>query len=151
MRQKHIPALAIAFLLAMAFSSPDAQAQCKAFVKNRCLAQLEPFIHDGSYQAVVMSEGEEAEVYKTIFAGQRYRLLVCVDNSLPGVEFVVSDIRRNILFDNRKNGNVTTWDFKSDVSQQIKVTIRIPKSQQQGDFEKEIVFGCAGVLFGLLE
>ena len=151
MRQKHIPALAIVVILwVTAFSSPDAQAQCKSFVKSTCIAQLETYIHDGSYQAVIMSEGEEAEVYKTIFAGQRYRLLVCVDNSLPGVEFVVSDIRRNILFDNRKNGNVTIWDFKPDASQQIKVTIRIPKVPKQGS-EKEIVFGCAGVLFGLLE
>ena len=152
MRPKHIPALAIVvFLGIMTFSSPDAQAQCKAFVKSNCIAQLEPYLHDGNYQAVIMSEGEEAEVYKTIFAGQRYRLLVCIDNSLPNVEFVVSDIRRNILFDNRKNGNVNAWDFKSDVSQQIKVTIRIPKSQKQGAPEKELIFGCAGVLFGLLE
>ena len=149
MQQKHISAFAIvSFLLVMAFSSPNVQAQCKAFVKSTCLSQLEPYIHDGSYQAVIMSEGEEAEVYKTVFAGQRYRLLVCIDNSLPNVEFVVSDIRRNILFDNRKDGN-NIWDFKSDVSQQIKVTIRIPKSQKQGN--EKLVFGCAGVLFGLLE
>jgi hypothetical protein len=152
MRQQHIPALAIAaFLLATIFSSPDAQAQCKTFIKNACLAQLNPYLHDGSYQAAMMSDGEEAEVYKTIFAGQRYRLMVCIDNTVPHVEFVVSDIRRTFLFDSRKNGNVTIWDFKSDVSQQIKVTIRIPKSQKQGDAGKEPVFGCVGVLFGLLE
>jgi hypothetical protein len=152
MRQKHIPTLAIvAFLFVMAFSSLDARAQCKAFVKSTCLPQLAPYIHDGSYQAVMMSEGEEAEVYKTIFAGQQYRLFVCTDDALPSVEFVVSDIHRNILFDNRKNGNVKMWDFKPDASQQIKVTIRIPKSKKQGTSEQEIVFGCVGVLFGLLD
>ena len=143
MRQKYIPILAIAAFL---FASPNVQAQCKAFVKNN-LVQLESYIHDGSYQAVMMSEGEEAEVYKTIFAGQQYRLLVCVENILPGVEVVVTDIRRNVLFDSRKGDNMKIWDFKSDVSQQIKVTIRIPKSQKSG----EIAFGCAGVLFGLKE
>ncbi|MDR1171098.1 MAG: hypothetical protein LBL24_01450 [Bacteroidales bacterium] len=152
MRQKHISALAlVAFLFVMAFSSPDARAQCKAFVKSSCLPQLVPYIHDGSYQAVMMSEGEEAEVYKTIFAGQQYRLFICTDTALPNVEFVVSDIHRNILFDNRKNGNVKMWDFKSDASQQIKVTIRIPKSKKQDAGEQEIVFGCVGVLFGLLD
>jgi hypothetical protein len=143
MRQKYLPVLAIVtFLLA----SPNVQAQCKSFVKNNLL-QLESYIHDGSYQAVMMSEGEEAEVFKTIFAGQRYRLLVCIENNLPNVEIIVSDIRRNILFDSRKNDNAKIWDFKSDVSQQIKVTIRIPKSQKSG----EVSFGCAGILFGLLE
>jgi len=143
MRQKYIPVLVIAALL---FVSPNVQAQCKSFVKSN-LVQLESYIHDGSYQAVMMSEGEEAEVYKTIFAGQRYRLLVCIENILPNVEIIVSDIRRNILFDSRKNENAKIWDFKSDISQQIKVTIRIPKSQKSG----EVAFGCAGVLFGLLE
>ena len=95
-----------------------------------------------------MGEGEEAEVYKTVFAGQQYRLYVCIDNTLPNVEFIVSDIRRNILFDNRKNNNVKVWNFRFDSSQQIKVTIRIPKSNQGGSAE---AFGCVGVLFGLLD
>ena len=152
MRPKYIPVLTIvAFLFAMAFSSLDAQAQCKVFVKSSCLPQLAPYIHDGSYQAVMMSEGEEAEVFKTIFAGQQYRLYVCTDNILPDVEFVVSDIHRKILFDNRKNGNVKMWDFKPDASQQIKVTIRIPKSKNQDSSEEEIAFGCVGMLFGLLD
>jgi len=152
MRPKHIPALAIvAFLFVMAFSSQDALSQCKSFVKTSCLPQLAPFIHDGNYQAVIMSEGEEAEVYKTIFAGQRYRLIICIDDALPNVEFVVSDIRRNILFDNRKNDNVKVWDFKSDASQQIKVTIRISKSKKEGTGSQELILGCVGVLFGMLE
>ena len=149
---RHNIPLSIAVILFLtAFSSPDTPAQCKSFVKIGCLPQLTPFIHDGNYQAVMMSEGEEAEVYKTIFAGQKYRLLVCIDNALPSVEFVVTDIRRTILFDSRKNGNVKFWDFKTDASQQIKVSIRIPKSQKQGNGDQELIFGCVGVLFGLLE
>ena len=152
MQQKHIPALAIVLLLmAAAFSSQNANAQCKAFVKTGCLPQIAPYIHDGSYQAVMMSEGEEAEVYKTVFAGQQYRLFVCIDDVMPNVEFVVSDVRRTILFDNRKNGNVKIWDFKSEASQQIKITIRIPKSSKEGAANQEVIFGCVGVLFGFLE
>jgi len=133
----------------MIFSSQDAAAQCKAFVRNSCVPQLRPYIHDGSYQAVMMSQGDEADIYKTIFAGQQYRLFVCADNSFPNVEFVVTDIRRNVLFDSQKSGNVKIWDFKSDVSQQIKITIRIPKSQ--GSSGAELIYGCVGMLFGLLD
>jgi len=148
MRPIHISVSAIvAFLWVLAFSSPNIHAQCKSFVKSSCLPQLTPYIHDGSYQAVIMSEGEDAEIFKTVFAGQQYRLIICTENALPNVEFVVSDNRRTILFDNRKNGNVKIWDFKSDVSQQIKIAIRIPK----GTNNNEIIFGCVGVLFGLLE
>ena len=152
MQQKYISALAIvAFIFVMAFSSQDVGAQCKSFVKVNCLPQIEPYIHDGNYQAVMMSEGEEAELYKTIFAGQQYRLFVCIDDAIPNVEFVVSDIRRNILFDNTKNGNVKVWDFKSDASQQIKVIIRISKSQKESTGNQELIFGCVGMLFGILE
>ena len=148
MRPKHIQALAVvAFLLATAFSSQEMQAQCKNFVKSSCIPQLKPFIHDGNYQAVTMSEGEEAEVYKTVFAGQKFRLIICTENALPDVEFVVSDNRRTVLFDNRKNGNVKIWDFKPEVSQQIKVTIRIPKPKKEGSAAS----GCVGVLFGMME
>jgi len=130
----------------MFFSPAEVHAQCRTFVKNSCLPHLQPYIHDGGYQAVIMRSGEEAEVYKMVFAGQQYRLYICVDNQLPGVEFVVSDVRRNILFDNRKSDNVKFWDFKPEASQQIKVTIRIPKLQSG-----ETISGCFGILFGLLD
>ena len=147
MRPKHILASAIVTVLfVVAFSSPNVRAQCKSLVRSGCVPQMKPYIHDGSNQAVVMYDGEDAEVFKTIFAGQRYRLLICSEVTLPNVEFVVSDNRRNILFDNRKNGNVQVWDFISDASQQIKITIRIPKSQKQ----EKLVSGCVGVLFGVL-
>ena len=152
MQQKYISALAIVALFAMmTFTSQNVRAQCKSFVKVGCLPQIAPYIHDGNYQAVMMSEGEEAEVYKTVFAGQQYRLFVCIDDVMPTLEFVVSDVRRNILFDNRKSGNVNIWDFKPEASQQIKITVRIPKSPKEGSAEKEIIFGCVGVLFGFLE
>jgi len=152
MQSKHIPVLALAaFLLTMVFSSPNALAQCKSFVKSSCAPQLKPFIHDGNYQAVMMSEGEEAEVFKTIFAGQQYRLLICADQLLPDVEFVVTDIRRTVLFDNRKNDHTKFWDFKAEASQQIKITIRIPKTKKPVGAERELNFGCVGLLFGLME
>jgi len=150
MQQKHISALAIAaLLLMMAFSSQDARAQCKSFVKTGCVPNIAPYIHDGCYQAVMMSVGEEAEVYKTVFAGQQYRLFVCIDDVMPNIEFVVSDIRRTILYDSRKNENVKIWDFKPEASQQIKITVRIPKSVREGN--DEVIFGCVGVIFGFLE
>lgn len=152
MIRKYTPALAIIlFLLIAAPFNRDIQAQCKSFVKTQCLPNLAPYIHDGGYQSVIMGEGEEAEVYKTIFAGQKYRLFLCTDDNLPNVEFVVTDMSRNILFDNRKNEFIKYWDFKANTSQQIKVTVRISKSAKQNTSEQELIFGCVGMLFGLLD
>jgi len=147
--KKHIHILAfLAVLFSTLFLMPEVKAQCQVFVRSLCVPELQPYIHDGGFQAVIMREGEEAEVYKTVFAGQQYRLFICIDSSLPNVEFVVSDIRRNILFDNQKNDNTRVWNFRPSASQQIKVTIRIPRSRQGGGEQN---FGCVGVLFGLLE
>lgn len=152
MRNKHILALAIILTIVVwALPCAETYAQCKSFVKVNCQPELPPYVHDGSYQAVIMNEGEEAEIYKTIFAGQRYRLFICADSRLPGVEFVVSDIHRNILYDNRKDNNAQYWDFKANTSQQIKVTVRVPKSKKTGSSESELVFGCVGILFGLMD
>ena len=150
MQHKYKSLIVSTFLFFMLFALQNANSQCKTFVRQNCIPKLHPYIHDGSYQAVVMHEGEEAEVYKTIFAGQKYRLFVCADKFLSTIEFVVSDNRRNILFDNRKNNNAKHWDFKPEASQQIKITIKIPKSKKQSD-DDEIIFECVGILFGLLE
>ncbi len=140
----------LAFITCMLCHS-EVRAQCKSFVKSDCQPKLSPYIHDGNYNAIIMNEGEEAEIYKTIFAGQRYRMMICIDGSLPDAEFVVSDINRNILFDNRKENKTPQWDFKANTSQQIKITIRIPKSGSASKTESELVFGCVGILFGLLD
>jgi hypothetical protein len=145
---RHILAISLLSVFFTIIASFDSMAQCKVFVKSACIPLLTPYIHDGSYQAALMSEGEEAEVYKTVFSGQQYRLYVCVDQIMPNVEFIVSDIHRNILFDSRKNGNTRQWDFRADASQQIKVTVRIP--DKKGSVEDRSV-GCVGVFFGLKE
>ena len=150
MQHKYKSLIVSVFLFFMFFSLQNVHSQCKAFVRQNCVPKLHPYIHDGSYQAVMMSEGEEAEVFKTIFAGQKYRLFVCADKFLPTIEFIVSDARQNILFDNSKNNNVKHWDFRPAASQQIKVTIRVPKSSKQSD-DEEIISECVGILFGLLE
>ena len=133
--------------LVMVGMSIICEAQCEYLARGTGQLQLVPYKYEGNYKGVEMGEDDEAEVYKTIFAKTQYRLVVCIDDTLPDVEFVVSDIHRNILFDNRKHGNVRVWDFKLESSQQIKVTLRI-KKQDNGKSEK--VLGCVAVLFGKL-
>ncbi len=47
------------------FTDLDVNGQCKAFAKRTCLPELGFYTHDGNYHATVLSEGEEAELYKT--------------------------------------------------------------------------------------
>jgi hypothetical protein len=120
-------------------------AQCKTFAKNLCKPELNPYIHDGNYNAAILTEGEEAELYKTFYSGQVYRLCICGSEALPNVEFRVVDGENNVLFDNAQNDYTRIWDFKTEASQQLKIHIKIPAS---GKEQTDIQSGCVAIMFG---
>jgi hypothetical protein len=121
-----------------------ADGQCKAFARRVCKLDLEHFIHDGNYHAAILTEGEDAELYKTFYADQTYRIAICAD-ILPAIEFKVMDIQRNILYNNRENDFSNTWDFRLESSQQLMISISVPGSEPGS----EPGSGCVAILFGL--
>ncbi len=125
----------------------SAKAQCKTFAKTTCKTELLPYVHDGIYNAAVLSEGETIELYKTFYSGQEYRLVVCGDEALPPVEFQILDGDRNVLFDNRDNDYTQVWDFKLGASQMLVVSIQVQTSDEMSD---EIKSGCVAVLVGFM-
>lgn len=146
--KKILPVFIIAILVSsLSFS---ANAQCKGFAKKVGKLTLVPYIHDGNYHAAMLTEGEEAELYKTCYAGQQYRLSVCGSESIPQVEFKVIDANRNVLFDNTKNKMASFWDFKLEASQQLKIVVKVPASAKKKD-ESEIISGCVAIMFGFKE
>src|SRR3989304_10305154 len=78
-------------------------AQCKGFAKKLCKLELTGYVHDGNYHAAILTEGEEAELYKTFYSGQNYRLAVCGSEALPAIEYQVVDAYKNVLYDNRQH------------------------------------------------
>jgi hypothetical protein len=120
-------------------------AQCKAFAKRTCLPELGSYTHDGNYHATVLSEGEEAELYKTFYSDMEYRLSICGDEGLPPVEYMVLDVNRNILFSSKEANNARTWDFKLQSSQQLRIIIKVPSTGQQSGTPAS---GCVAIMFG---
>jgi len=123
-------------------------AQCKSFAKKVCKAELTPYIHDGNFNAAILTEGEDAELYKTFYAGQNYRIYICGSDALPQIEFQVLDVNRNVLYDNRKFNYSKMWDFKLEASQQLIISIRV-KGTEGGS--EELLSGCVAILFGIKE
>ncbi len=135
-------------LFGLFFIMPQsANAQCKDFAKSTCKIDLLPYIHDGIYNATVLSEGETVELYKTFYSGQEYRISVCGEETLPPVEFQILDTDRNVLFDNRDADLAQTWDFKLSASQMLVVSIQVQNSEEMSD---EIQTGCVAVLVGFM-
>jgi hypothetical protein len=138
---KIIPILAL-FIFA---TSANADAQCKAFAKKVCLPELGAFTHDGNYHAAVLVEGEEAELYKTFYSNMEYRVAICGEEKLPGVEFKVIDADKNILYSNKDANFAKTWDFKLESSQQLKLVLKVNSTNKSGDTPAS---GCVSIMFG---
>jgi len=137
------------FILASVFISvsTNISAQCKAFAKKVCKSELIPYIHDGNYTAAILTEGEEADFYKTFYADQQYRLVVCGSESLPQIEFRVVDANRNVLYNNKDHNMAKSWDFKVESSQQLRIIIKVPTSGAKKP-DSEILSGCVAIMIG---
>ncbi|MBN1158652.1 MAG: hypothetical protein JXA61_04665 [Bacteroidales bacterium] len=144
--RKYLPI--IISLASLILLSQSVEAQCKGFAKKLCKLELAPYIHDGNYHAAILTEGEEAELYKTFYTDQRYRIAICGAEALPAVEFQIVDAYRNVLFDNREHDMASTWDFSLESSQQLKVVVNVPVSGTQAEFPNS---GCVAIMFGFQE
>jgi len=123
-------------------------AQCKNFAKKICLPELGDYIHDGNFNAAVLTEGEEAELYKTFYSNTNYRIAICGSDVLPNVEFRVIDADKNVLYTNKDKGFARTWDFKLEASQQLKIVVKVHPT---GKSSEEVASGCVAIMFGLKE
>lgn len=142
MRKYLIYIVAIGVLIA--FSS-SVNAQCKSFAKRLCKMELTGYIHDGNYDAAILTEGEEAELYKTFYAGQNYRLAVCGTQALPPIEYQVIDAYKNVLFDSREKEDARIWDFSLESSQQLKIVVKVPVAANKSEIPNS---GCVAIMFG---
>jgi hypothetical protein len=120
-------------------------AQCKAFAKKDCLPSLSGYTHDGNYHAAVLVEGEEAELYKTFYSDMEYRVAIVGEDKLPAVEFRVLDANKNVLYSNKDKNFATTWDFKLQSSQQLKLVVKVSSFNQAGETPAS---GCVAIMFG---
>jgi hypothetical protein len=144
--KKFLPLITILTILLAV--NAGVNAQCKGFAKKLCKLELQGYIHDGNYHAAILTEGEEAELYKTFYSGQNYRLAICGSEALPAIEYQVVDAYKNVLFDNKDHDMSSVWDFKLESSQQLKVVVKVPVSAQKSEFPNS---GCVAIMFGFQE
>ncbi len=134
-------------IILFALTSNAANAQCKNFAKRVCKLELHPFIHDGNYNAAILTEGEEAELYKTFYSGQQYRIAICGSDALPPIQFQIMDLSRNVLYDNAKKEYARTWDFELESSQQLIIWVKV--SNREVSENVDLISGCVSIMFGL--
>ncbi|MDG5800094.1 hypothetical protein QA597_06950 [Marinilabiliaceae bacterium ANBcel2] len=124
--------------------SQIAASQCTGFARNIARPMLEPFRHDGNFNATYIEEGERAELYKTFFRGEEYRLVVTAVEALPDIRVRVFDENQHLLFDNANHEYTKVWDFVAETTSNIMVQVIVH------DLEEESVKGgCLAILFGV--
>jgi hypothetical protein len=123
----------------------DVAAQCsKTWVRKKCVPKISPFIHNGQMNTTPLKEGGKMETTLTFYSGQDYRILVCSEETLENVSFVVSDMNGKIIFNSKEHNNTDVWDFKVKTTTDLKVEVNVGKNEG-GNGTAE---GCVSVLVG---
>ena len=121
-------------------------AQCASFAKNVAKVKLKEYVHDGNYNATVLGAGETAELYKTFFAGQKYRVAISKIENLPNIHFRLVDKENNILFDNKEHDFTEVWDFTVESTQMLILKLKVLDDYNS---DEKTTKGCVAVLFGI--
>ncbi len=120
--------------------------QCMGFAKDVGKEALGSYLHDGNYNATILEEGEKAELYKTFFSEQKYRVAISKVDELPDIHFRVLDRNGNVLFDNVKYDYQLVWDFEVASTQMLIIELNVLEHNKESE---ELVAGCVSVMFGI--
>ncbi|MEA3443130.1 MAG: hypothetical protein U9R19_00230 [Bacteroidota bacterium] len=134
-------------ILSLAILKITVFGQCFDFAKEVTKNQLPPYIHDGNYNTTLLTEGQEAEFFKTFYAGQKYRIIIISDKNINQPKFEIMDKSRKVIYSNLKNGNSQSWDFTLDESQQLIISIKVPNNKDNIATPQR---GCVSIIFGFL-
>lgn len=134
------------FILFSAFYGTS-NSQCLTFAKKVGKPKLENFIHDGNYNAAILGVGETAELYKTFFKGQKYRIAISKIETLPNIHFRLVNQENNILFDNKNHNYTDVWDFSVESTQMLIIKLKVMDDYNNPELSSKK--GCVSVLFGI--
>jgi hypothetical protein len=134
-----------ALLIFVFFISVNISAQCVSFARAIAKPELSPFLHDGNYNSTILGEGETIVLRKTVFQGQKYRLVIKGVPELPGLHYRVLDADSKVLFDNASYDYISKWDFDVQTTRTLQVEITV----LDDDKPDTAIGGCVAVLFGL--
>jgi hypothetical protein len=127
------------------FFVANTSAQCVSFARAVAKPELSPFLHDGNYNATILGEGETIVLRKTVFQGQKYRLVIKGVPELPGLRYRVLDSDSKVLFDNASQNYISKWDFDVQTTRTLQVEITV----LDDDKPETAIGGCVAILFGL--
>jgi hypothetical protein len=135
-------------VIVMLFTSINVTAQCKKYTKKNCLPSLAPFLHNGQLTSAYMMPGDSADVMMTFNAGKEYRLLICSQEMIGKVQFIVLKKKRKEIYKSDPEDANPFWDFKMETTQQFIIQIYVPAKEKTNQKTEMIPQGCVALLVG---
>ena len=133
----------ILIVIIILFIGFDVFSQCREFTMNKVVPKLGDFLLTGKYHAMVLTEGEEILIYKTVNKDIKYRFVIGHDKIIPTPEFYIIDENNKILFNNEKKK--TTFDYRFGKTERIKIIIKVPET----DTPPPKPEGCVSLIIGI--
>jgi len=134
------------FFLAVALAAPViGEAQCKSFVKKKCIPQLENYVPSDKYNSLRMVEGEEAEIALIFVANHDYRVVICSQEIIGDVAFEVLTDTGQLIYSSTENEGKNYFDFSTTSTEKLQVIIRVSESESATGMMHE---GCVTVMIG---
>ncbi len=141
------PKVLLIIIIYFAFFYSNINAQCLSFVKTTGFSKLDTskYSPPSRLNAVILTEGDIAFIYKPFFAGKKYKIVIICNNDLPLPSFTVKNFQEKILFDSKESDNTDSWVYKPTKSQNLIISLKIPK-RSDGETPKT---GCVAVVIGI--
>ncbi|MFN5182211.1 MAG: hypothetical protein ACK5D5_04205 [Bacteroidota bacterium] len=124
-----------------------AVAQCKSFVKKKCLPTLAPYVTNGQINTANFSPGDHAEIPVSFFENTEYRIIVCGQEILGKINYKLLDANKNVVFDNAQHEFANSWDFSSVSNQSFTLVVEVP-SDKSDNHSQMMHSGCVSVIIG---
>lgn len=125
-----------------------ANAQCKGFIKKRCMPKLLPYVHNGQLNSIDLFPGESASLKIPFHSGHNYRVMACGQEILEGVYFeVYADDEKTLLYTSKEKAS-SSWDFSVQSTRELVIRVYAPTEENPSELSPR---GCVGLLIGFQE
>lgn len=138
----------VAILVLFVGMGIQVSAQCKGFIKRRCMPRLLPYVHNGQLNSIDLFPGETASLKIPFHSGHNYRVMACGQEVLEGVYFeVYADDEKTLLYTS-EGKNEDFWDFSVEATRELLVKVLAPGAESNSELSPR---GCVGLLIGFQE
>jgi hypothetical protein len=134
-----------ALIITALVSTIYSYGQCKGFTKKHCLPELTPYLSNGQMIAAQLTPGETANVEINFNKNLSYRVIVCADSYLEGLNYTLNDASGKNYHTDTLDGETSIINLQVKQSGPLMLNMVIPDKKNATGIIRN---GCVSVLIG---